>query len=147
MSEPIIERAATAADLPALARIAAAGGEGAWSLDAFARELTLAWSHTEVLARGEEILGFVVFWLSPPEAEVLNIAVAIEARRRGLGRRLLERVVAWARRDGATRILLEVRRDNTPARALYRGLGFVEQGSRRGYYRDGEDAVLMVSTL
>jgi ribosomal-protein-alanine N-acetyltransferase len=50
----------------------------------------------------------------------------------------------WARGVGAWAMELEVRASSEAARGLYRALGFVEQGRRRGYYREPvEDAVLM----
>jgi len=70
--------------------------------------------------------------------------VASAQRRNGLGRDLLRFLLAEARAAGAIRLLLEVRTGNGAARALYRGLGFQEEGLRRRYYRDPvEDAVLM----
>jgi ribosomal-protein-alanine N-acetyltransferase len=52
-----------------------------------------------------------------------------------------------ARGRGAGRAMLEVRRSNAPAIALYRALGFLHDTVRRGYYQDGEDAVLMSLVL
>jgi ribosomal-protein-alanine N-acetyltransferase len=47
--------------------------------------------------------------------------------------------VEQAEADGAQKIVLEVRESNLPARALYEKAGFVESGSRSGYYRDPEE--------
>ena len=75
--------------------------------------------------------------------ELESILVDEERRRRGIGRALCAAVVAWARELGAAAVDLEVR-SSSGARALYRGLGFVEVGERRDYYREPqEDAVLM----
>jgi ribosomal-protein-alanine N-acetyltransferase len=92
----------------------------------------------------ERILGFVVFWLVHDEVHVLNVATAVEARRRGVARALLERAADEGRRRGARLATLEVRRSNLPAIALYRALGYQEVGVRPNYYTDeGEDAIVM----
>lgn len=69
------------------------------------------------------------------EAELLTLAVAPEARQRGLGRKLVSRFLYQARLRGADSAFLEVAEDNAPARALYSRAGFIEAGRRRGYYQ------------
>jgi [ribosomal protein S18]-alanine N-acetyltransferase len=69
------------------------------------------------------------------EAELLTIAVAPEARLRGLGRKLVTRFLYQARLRGADSAFLEVAEDNAAARALYTRSGFTEVGQRRGYFR------------
>jgi ribosomal-protein-alanine N-acetyltransferase len=100
--------------------------------------------------RGREgpIAGFAVVWLVHDELHVLNVAVAPEARRSGVARRILDRVEGRAREQGARVSMLEVRRSNQPAIALYRSLGYREVGVRPGYYaEDGEDALVMDKAL
>jgi ribosomal-protein-alanine N-acetyltransferase len=90
------------------------------------------------------VLGFAIVWLIHDELHVLNVAVAPEARRRGVARALLAEVEARAAAEGAARATLEVRRSNAPAIELYRSLGYREVGVRPRYYaEDGEDAILM----
>lgn len=84
------------------------------------------------------------------EAELLTIAVAPEAQRRGTGRRLLDRLHARLAADGTRRIFLEVAETNAAARALYLKAGYAETGRRRGYYSEASptiDAILMARAL
>jgi ribosomal-protein-alanine N-acetyltransferase len=133
------------ADLPALVAIDASSPGGGWTQEAFERELALAWSRLVVAEDDAGVpVGFVVYWVVAGELELLDVAVAPSARRQGLGRVLVEHLHAEARAAGHARVLLEVRRTNEPARALYQRLGYVETGVRRGYYSEGdEDAILM----
>lgn len=82
---------------------------------------------------------------SPHVAEV-GLMVAADQRRRGIGSALMAEAMKWARSAGITKVELEVFPHNEPAIALYRKLGFEEEGRRRGRYRIGGhqvDAVLM----
>lgn len=85
------------------------------------------------------------------EAELLTLAVAPEARRRGLGRKLVARFLYQARLRGAETAFLEVAADNAAAMTLYARAGFARAGLRRGYYRTPEgaavDAVVMARAL
>ncbi|WP_295080774.1 GNAT family N-acetyltransferase [Tabrizicola sp.] len=85
------------------------------------------------------------------EAELLTIAVAPEARRRGLGRKLVSRFVYEAKLRGAERAFLEVAADNAAAIGLYESAGFSAAGRRRGYYLTPEghrvDALVLAREL
>ena len=72
------------------------------------------------------------------EAELLTLAVAPQARRRGLGAKLVQRFLYQARLRGAATAWLEVAADNAAGLALYTRAGFTESGRRRGYYRRPE---------
>ena len=102
-----------------------------------------------VLIEGDA--GFILGRAVAGEAELLTLAVAPEARRRGLGRKLVARFLYQARLRGAEQAFLEVAAGNAAARALYARCGFAESGRRRGYYRgpDGVavDAIVMVRGL
>ncbi len=80
--------------------------------------------------------------------ELESVAVAITARRLGIGRRLCEAVIVWCRQQGAAAMTLEVRAHSAAAIALYASLGFVAAGRRPRYYRDPEDdAAIMTLEL
>ncbi len=97
-------------------------------------------------AEPEPARGFILGRIAADEAEVLTLAVLPEARRTGLGGRLLERALAWAVACGVRTWFLEVAEDNPAALALYRGAGFRAVGRRPGYYRrDGCVAAMVLS--
>lgn len=107
-------------------------------------ELTRTWAHLRVDRDDGVVQGYVLFWHVTDEIHLLNVAVAASARRRGRGRALVECVIDYARAHAAAKVLLEVRRSNEAALALYRRLGFEEFNVRKRYYDDGEDALEMM---
>jgi ribosomal-protein-alanine N-acetyltransferase len=77
-------------------------------------------------------------------SELESVAVSPTARRQGIARALLLAAMAWTYQSGAQSMELEVRSSSEGALALYRSLGFAEQGRRRAYYQNpSEDAILM----
>jgi ribosomal-protein-alanine N-acetyltransferase len=89
--------------------------------------------------------GFLVLRIAADEAEILTIGAT--ARRQGIGRALMREAIARARSKNVAAMHLEVAAQNFPARALYESLGFAESGLRRGYYADGQDAVILTLRL
>lgn len=97
---------------------------------------------------GSGILGFLVAQHLPPEWELENLVVAPHARRKGLAKRLLNALLAAAKKRDSTALFLEVRDSNAAARALYEKAGFRQVGRRYSYYTSpSEDAVLYRRTL
>ena len=96
-----------------------------------------------VVAEDEGIvLGYAVAW-GTEEVHLANLAVWEDERGKGIGGSLLNEVIAFARRSKAESIYLEVRVSNTIARKFYAERGFVPTYTRKGYYENGEDAVIM----
>jgi RimJ/RimL family protein N-acetyltransferase len=79
----------------------------------------------------------------PASAHVADVGlmVAIEARRQGVGRALLEAAVDWARGAGVRKLELHVFPWNEAAIALYESFGFEREGFRKAHYRRGGDYV------
>jgi RimJ/RimL family protein N-acetyltransferase len=80
----------------------------------------------------------------------LGLMVAATHRRRGIGTKLLEAAVAWARQAGVRKLELHVFPHNAGAIKLYEQFGFVQEGYRREHYRRGDeyvDAILMAYEL
>ncbi len=100
----------------------------------------------EILAAVEDgtVAGFAIYLVAADEGELLSLAVRADLRRRGAGAALLREVLRRAKKRGAKKIFLEVRKSNLAARALYKSAGFAVCGERRGYYQaPTEDAILM----
>lgn len=139
-------RRARPADLPALAALEAASFPDPWSRRMLAAAVEDRFTLVLVVEGGGApggVAGYAIFRRAADEAELLSLAVAPEARGRGLGRRLVEDGLARVRADGVRVCYLEVRPANAPALALYRSLGFRGIGRRRRYYRDGSDALVL----
>ena len=92
------------------------------------------------------MLGYGGLDLQGEIADVMTIAVAPQARRRGHGARILAALLDLARADGAAHVMLEVRADNPGALALYERFGFARLSVRRRYYGD-VDALVLRATL
>lgn len=125
-------------------------GDGAILAGLHRRSFDAPWDEAafEALLRQQGVVGirhtdgFVLLRAIVDEAEILTLAVNPEARRSGLGLRLVEAAAQFAARMQAVRLFLEVAEDNTAARALYAKAGFTTEGRRKAYYaRSGAPAV------
>jgi ribosomal-protein-alanine N-acetyltransferase len=132
-------------DLDAIDEIERASYPTPWSRAMFVAELQKPSS----LALGAyretgELAGYLVVSRYVDAWHVMNVAVAPEFRRRGIGRALLERLFEVTGGDSRRGYTLEVRVSNADAIRLYERLGFEARGIRRGYYTDNrEDALIM----
>jgi [ribosomal protein S18]-alanine N-acetyltransferase len=92
-----------------------------------------------------EVLGFLAFYRLDGEAELWNLGITPEHRRRGIARALLQEARRRLSEAGVHRLFLEVRESNMPAVELYRSFGFVPQTRRKDYYQHPkEDALVLV---
>jgi [ribosomal protein S18]-alanine N-acetyltransferase len=121
-------------------------GEERWTAAMFWNELAAGHHYLVAVDDDGTIVGYAGLSINPPdESWVQNIAVRRDAQRRGIGRTLLEELLAQARRHEITKTLLEVAIDNGPAQKLYANYGFEPVGVRRGYYQPSNtDAVVMM---
>lgn len=137
------------ADLDAVLAIERASFSMPWSRGAFLYEMEQNRVARCLVVREEaHVVGYLCLWEVADELHITNVAVHPQWRRRGIGRALLQDVLAEALARGIRMVVLEVRPSNVEARALYESLGFRVVGRRRGYYYDtGEDALVMQTTL
>jgi [ribosomal protein S18]-alanine N-acetyltransferase len=115
-----------------------------WASSHFEAEFDLERS-TILGARANGVLvGFLIFHIILDEAHIVNLAVAPEFQRKGVGTALMTEAIDRIVESGARWITLEVRVSNQAARGLYTSFGFRQVGLRPRYYSDNsEDAVLM----
>ena len=119
-----------------------------WSRQALKEELTNPAACFLVGEEAGEVLGYAGMHCAAGECYVDNVAVFPEARRQGVGRKLMEALLQAAAARGGEFLSLEVRPSNLEALALYRGLGFREVGRRRRFYDDPvEDGLLLTKDL
>ena len=121
-----------------------------WTREMFLQELRQQWDASEALValRGGRVIGYVLCWFVADEIHIVNLAVLVSERRRGVGRYLMDNVCETARRRGLSVATLEVRVHNEAAIALYESLGFRNVAIRRAYYADnGENALVMLKEL
>jgi ribosomal-protein-alanine N-acetyltransferase len=107
-------------------------------------ELARPWARLWVAREEGAVVAFLASWHVTDELHVINVLTRPDRRRRGIGRALMQALVAYGRANRARHVLLEVRRSNGGAIALYRSIGFFATGVRARYYDDDEDAIEMV---
>ena len=103
-----------------------------------------------VLRDGADLIGYAVLMSGAGEAHLLNLSVARAWQGRGVGSRMLARVLDAAREAGSSMLFLEVRPSNEVGRQLYARRGFRQVGLRKNYYpaRNGrEDALVLAINL
>lgn len=117
-----------------------------WSVEAFWTELAgVPETRHYLVARSAagDVEGYAGLFVVRDEANIQTLAVAERMQGTGLGRRLLDALLAEADRRGCRVVFLEVRAENEPARRLYGRAGFEVIGRRRDYYGRGADALVM----
>lgn len=148
MSDAISFRRATEADIDAVLKIEYAAFSHPWTRGIFLDSLKSyeVW----LMFEGSQQVGHGVINVIIDEAHLLNITVKPESQGRGLGLRLLEKLMERAAELKAGECFLEVRSSNQTAYRLYERYGFNEIGRRRDYYPapgGREDALVMACTL
>jgi ribosomal-protein-alanine N-acetyltransferase len=137
-------RPATRADLPELAALERGVFTDPWTIEQLGAAMDWPGAIALVAEDAGAIVGYVLGRLIVDEAEILSIATRVERRREGIGRRLLDAVMAALTQRGAQAVWLEVRMSNGAAREMYQSAGFAAAGVRRGYYRlPTEDALVL----
>ena len=133
-------------DLTAIEEIERSAYPTPWSRSMFAGELAKPSSIClgAIDADEERLVGYLIISRYVDAWHVMNLAVAVSHRRRGIATRLMERLFEVTAGDGRRGYTLEVRVSNEGAIKLYERLGFKARGIRRGYYTDNrEDALIM----
>ena len=142
----IIYRRMTLEDVPQVHEIELKTFHTPWTYQSFVDEMTTNKCARYIVAEEDgRILGYAGAWLIFDEGHITNIAVAQEARGRGIGKGVTLELMQYAANMGVQYMTLEVRKSNLVAQSLYKSVGFIELGVRKRYYEDnGEDAYLYV---
>lgn len=132
-------------DMPHVLDIERESFEFAWTEEDFLSTLRtnncLGW----VCDDGDRIRGFMVYEILKDKLHVLNFAVALWARRRGVGTQMVEKMIGKLSQQRRQRIVLEVRETNLDAQCFFRAMGFEATEVIRGHYEDtAEDAYRFV---
>lgn len=138
-------RPALPRDLDRIAYLEAVSFQDAWDWDSLSRELADPRTIFLVASRDAAgpLGGYAIFRQIADQAELLRVGVAPGERRHGLARALIQEGIGRLRNGEIQVCFLEVRIDNAPAITLYESIGFGRAGLRRGYYRDGTDALIL----
>jgi len=131
-------------DMPEVLAIEQASFEFPWAEDDFARCLRQRNCIGMVAESEGRVVGFMIYELNKSQLHVLNFAVRPDARRRGVGMQMIEKLVGKLSQQRRTRVTLEVRETNLAAQVFFRNAGFLAVSVLRDYYDDTtEDAYVM----
>lgn len=108
-------------------------------------------THTaKIIKEGKRVIGYISGQVIPPEAEIFDIAVEKNHRRRGLGKKLMTIIEHEFKEKKADKVFLDVAKDNSNALNFYVHHGYKNVGTRKDYYGRGQDSCTMkkdISTL
>jgi len=118
---------------------------GLWSRSQWERELTdpkrICLGIIELQTK--KLLGLSSAWLVIDELHITFIAVDPMHKRKGLGKFLLSDLIKRSKPLQINHIHLEVKKDNEPAKAFYKSMGFRTVANRSNFYKDGSDALIL----
>ena len=128
----------TTEDLPAVVKIESSAYRFPWTEQVFRNCLRAGYA-CRVAADGGCVRGYGILSFASNEAHLLNLCIDPAEHGRGWGGWLLRHLLGVARIRQAERMFLEVRPSNRTAVRLYEGHGFVQMGTRPGYYPAAEE--------
>ena len=116
-----------------------------WSVSQYKEEFSIPTRHFVVAVdEAQSIIGYAgVFAPGGAEADVLTVGVVPNHRGQGIARQLMALITDWARDQGSTAMMLEVKVDNAEAIGLYESLGYSKLNTRKDYFGAGLDALVM----
>lgn len=124
-------------------------GIDSWPRDMFVAELMQPETRRYVIAEvpdgkgATRTAGYAGLMCVAPVGDIQTIGVLPEFEGRGIARAMMDELLAEAVRRGAAEVLLEVSSANPRAQNLYKRYGFEHIHTRRRYYRDGSDGLVM----
>jgi len=135
-------------DLDEILKIEKACYPEPWTYGMLLQEIENPVSRFVCCLKNQEIIGYLCYWNVAGELEILNLATARHMQRQGIAGALLSFAFAQEKKQqDLVSAFLEVRSSNSGAFLLYQKNGFQQIGVRPSYYRNGEDAILMMKTF
>lgn len=114
-----------------------------WTPTILESELKSENSKYIVAKEDNNIVGFAGIWISPVDVQITNIVTKKTERKRGIGTKLLDKLIKMAKDTGRDNITLEVNENNLAAGVLYENAGFEVVGIRKKYYNGKDNAIIM----
>ena len=116
-----------------------------WSSSQYKEEFSSPTRHFVVAVDADQkIIGYAgVFAPGAAEADILTVGVVPEHRGKGIAKALMALITNWAKEQGTTAMMLEVKTDNLEAIGLYESLGYSRLNIRKDYFGAGLDAQVM----
>lgn len=133
--------------LPFIAEIDSTCPHKPWSPEEFKKELENPIANYFVALKDGKPVGYGGYWWVMFEAEITNIAVHKDFRKMGIATKLIEKMVEKCAKTSTSLLHLEVRESNESAINLYKKMGFVQDGFRKNYYNNTENAILMTKEI
>jgi len=133
-------------DLDGILKIERENFSHPWSLSDFLSEISTG-ALSLVAEIGGKVVGYIFCRIVVDTMDVNNLSVDRGFRRRGIAKMLLQECLDIALKRGVKTVFLEVRKSNAAAINLYKSFGFGLIAERKGYYRDGEDALVFALKL
>ncbi len=133
-------------DLDDILRIERENFPHPWSLSDFLSEISTG-AVSLVAEINGKVVGYIFCRVVVDTMDINNLSVDKRFWRKGIAKRLMQDCLDIAVKKGVRTVFLEVRESNSAAINLYRSFGFGFVAERRGYYRDGEDALVFALKL
>jgi ribosomal-protein-alanine N-acetyltransferase len=147
-AEKVVIQRMSKEDVDQVARLERICFSDPWSKETFMEELQLTLAIPLVAKLEGKVVAYTCLWHLNDQLEVANFAVSPDHRSKGIGEKLMKRILLEAKEKGCKSIVLGVRESNKTAINLYVKFGFVEVERRKKYYRlPTEDALTMLRTL
>ncbi len=119
-----------------------------WKKEFFLDEISNALAYPLVAKLNQNVVGYACLWIFLGELQIANIAVAPLFRKKGIGKKIMEKIISYAELNFLKRITLDVRKFNKEAINLYNKFGFKIIGKRKSYYRfPVEDSLILEKIL
>jgi ribosomal-protein-alanine N-acetyltransferase len=132
------------ADIPFVCDIESSIFSKPWSASSFRSSIKDTNNIYLVVEDEEQIIGYCGLWGIVGEGQINNVAVKKEYRNKGIGKKMLQRLLELGKENGLEEFTLEVRVSNKNAIQLYKSLSFKDAGIRRNFYEEPvEDAIIM----